>query len=144
VSIAVAGCDVEGIRARWTAIVDDAMQNGSALQAFLARAGWRADLVTMETPYEAACMIASDVGTLRRWTECWVRFPSNDRLWIARALAERLDAVRVATLADIEDRGAWVRYTLRDRSRWFDLEEVIAPLLATAEQSMETAREIRP
>ncbi len=134
-SLACEGRDVEAVRARWTALIDAAMRDGSAMQATLGRAGWRANQMVGQAAYESACGMAHDVGTLRRWIEQWVRVPSNDRLWVSRALADRADRSAVAAVADEEQIGTAVRFTLRDRSRWLAFEEAISAILPTAEDS---------
>jgi hypothetical protein len=130
---------VHGLSEAWSKLVDEVAARDALLQATLFRSGWAPGMAGIgETPYESACDIDIFVVTLRQWSARWVRVPGNDRLWLGASLAAQLDAgarERLASIADVRDLGAGWRIALHAPSSAAALEEAIAALLPSAEDS---------
>ncbi|AKF08998.1 hypothetical protein [Sandaracinus amylolyticus] len=124
------------VRERWSARIDDAMR-ARGVQASMSWSG--APIGIEHTPYENACGIAHGVGTLRTWITRWVRVPGNDRLWLSRALAARVDRGALADVADVHELGDTIRIELRDPADLPRLERAIEDLLPTPEESQRAA-----
>jgi len=121
-----------------------------ALSASITRAGQPITTSVDHTTYEAVCGIHGTVTSTRDWCRRWLRIPGDDVTYLARGLAEHIDAPArqaLAGVADLEegaDGSLLVR--LRDRSDLDALERGLAAVLpdAASAQAAQRAWVARP
>lgn len=124
------GAASDTLSERWSSRLDDVVRRGEAIQALIDRRNAGGSAMLDQDAYELVCGLAPGIGMQRAYLDAHVRIPSRHRLWIASALLARLDLAQLDALADRVEMGNAVRITLRDRTRWRALEDVLSPLLA--------------
>lgn len=126
---------VDELRAGLVALVDRAMAQ-KGVQASLFRVG--APTPMGSTAYETACRQPHAVGTQRAFVTRYLRVPGDDTTWLGPSLVGHLGAdgrEALARLGDVTPCGDGLRVTLRDRARFAELEQALAPLLPTFEEA---------
>jgi len=133
-SVDLRGRDDAGeVLERARALVDDFVQRGQCVQAFVAR--WKGDGAAHcsvdSTPYERACGSPGMCTLQRSWATRFLRAVSADGLWLGPPLLARVDRAALDGVAACTPVGDALRVVLRAGTPLDALEAVLAPVLAS-------------
>lgn len=126
------------------AIIDQAMIKGQGHQAFLARWDWApaTNHTTDSTPYELVCGIHGQCTATHDWCRRFLRGVS-EHIWLGRSLLDHLpDRAALEQVADIRVVGEALAVSLKPESTLDDLEKILAPLLPSQQDWLESHREL--
>ena len=112
-------------------IVDDFVLRAKCVQAFVAR--WGSAGTLDHTLYEGVCGVGGQCTVRRSWQTRFLRAVSADGVWLGPPLLERIDRAELDRIALSEPVAGTIRVMPREVTSLDDLERVLAPVLASAE-----------
>jgi hypothetical protein len=124
--------DGEALYQMALSVVDDFVVRAKCAQAFVARWGRAGGIES--TPYESVCGVSGQCTFRRSWQTRFLRAVSADGMWLGPALMERVDHQGLERVAVTKPVGETLHVVLREGRSMDELEQILAPILASREE----------